>query len=91
MGTTLANLAHLMELSVTQNMTTASCFARAQGTASAHLVGERGSLVLIKDEIVKISRDRLLESIADPRLLHSPARTLPWINSRNVRAARGEG
>ena len=40
-------------------METASRFERAQSAAWAHLARERGSLQIIKDELVKANRDRL--------------------------------
>ena len=53
------NPACVMELSVLQNMETACRLERAQSAAWTHLARERGSLQIIKDELVKINRDRL--------------------------------
>ena len=59
LGAMLANLASVMELPVLQNMETACRFERAQNAAWTHLARERGSLQIIRDELVEVNRDRL--------------------------------
>ena len=61
----LTNLASVMELSMLQNMETACRFERAQSAAWTHLARERGSLQIIKDELVKVNRDRLQQVVND--------------------------
>ena len=58
-------LASMTELSVIQNMETACRFGRAQSAAWPHVAGERGSLQIIKDEVVKINRDRRHQCVGD--------------------------
>ena len=59
LGALLTNLASILELSVLQNMETACRFERTQSAAWPHLARERGSLRTIKEELVKVNRDRL--------------------------------
>ena len=63
LGALLTNLASLVELSVIQNMETASRFERAQSAARPHLARERGSLQTIKEELVKMNRGRLHQCV----------------------------
>ena len=65
LGALLTNLASTMELSIVQNMETASCFERVQSVAWPHLARERGILQTIKGELVKINRDRLHQCVND--------------------------
>ena len=65
LGALLANLASAIEISVIQNVETARRFKRPQGVARPHLARERGSLQAIKDELVKINRDRLHQRVND--------------------------
>ena len=58
-GAVLTNLASSLELSVIENVETACRFERAQSAAWPHHGRERGSLLTIKEELVKINRDRL--------------------------------
>ena len=59
LGAMLTNLASILELSVLRNMETACRFERTQSAAWSHLARERGSLLTIKEELVKVNRDRL--------------------------------
>ena len=59
LGALLKNLASIMELSVPQNMETACRFEEAQSAAWSRPARERGSLQIIKDELVMMNRDRL--------------------------------
>ena len=61
----LTNLASMMELPMIQNMETASRLERTQSAAWPHLARERGSLQTIKDELVKVNRDRLQHVATD--------------------------
>ena len=61
----LTNLASILELSVLQNMETACRFEKTQSAAWPHLARERGGLQIIKDELVKINRDRLRQMAND--------------------------
>ena len=63
----LTNSAHCVALPVAQNMETVSLFEKVQSTAWAHLVRERGNLGIIRDEFVKLHRDRLYQCVADQR------------------------
>ena len=65
LGAMLTNLASIMELSVLQNMETACRFERTQSAAWSHLARERGSLQTIKEELVKVNRDRLHQVVND--------------------------
>ena len=58
-GALLTNLAHLMELSIARNLEAASRLERAQSSARAHAAREGGNLQRVKDELIKINRDRL--------------------------------
>ena len=55
----MAKKATLLELPVMQSMEAASRFERAQSAAWSHLARERGSLQIIKEELVKANWDRL--------------------------------
>ena len=61
----LTNLASILELFVPQNMETACRFEKTQSAAWPHLARERGSLQIIKEELVKINRDRLRQVVND--------------------------
>ena len=65
LGALLTNLASILELSVLQNMETACRFERTQSSAWSHLARERGSLQTIKEELVKVNRDRLHQVVND--------------------------
>ena len=54
-----------MELSIAQNVETASRFERAQSATRAHLARARGNLQLAEDELIKINRDRLHQCVSD--------------------------
>ena len=60
-----AALAHLMELSIRQNMETARRYEKAQHASRAHIARGRGDLDVIKAEFVQISRERLQECVQD--------------------------
>ena len=49
----LACIAHLLEISASQNMETGSRFGGAQSTARAHSVRERGDLQSVKEALVE--------------------------------------
>ena len=72
-GALLTNLATLMELSVIRNVRTANRYERAQSAARSHLSHERGSLQVIKEELVKINRGRLRQCVND-QVSESPDR-----------------
>ena len=55
----LTKLLTLLELAVIQNMEAASRFERAQSAARSRLARERGSLEAVKEEVVRLNRDRL--------------------------------
>ena len=59
LGAPLSNLASMHDLSVIRNMETACRFERTRGAARPNLAPERGRLQTIKEELVKINRDRL--------------------------------
>ena len=59
LGAFLTNLVTLLELAVIQKMEAASRFERAQSAARSHLARERGSLQVVKEEVVRLNRDRL--------------------------------
>ena len=65
LGAILTHLASTIELSITKNVKTASRFERARSAAWSHLARARGSLQTIKDELVKINRDRLHQCAND--------------------------
>ena len=65
LGAMLTNLASILELSVLQNMETACRFEKSQSAAWSHLARERGSLQIIKEELVRINRDRLHQVVND--------------------------
>ena len=65
LGAMLTNLAAILELSVLQNMEAACRFEKTQSAAWSHLARERGSLQIIKEELVKINRDRLHQVVSD--------------------------
>ena len=59
-GALLTNLAHLPELSDIPKGETAPRFERAWSAAVAHLARDRRNLLLVKDELFKVNRGRLL-------------------------------
>ena len=59
LGATSANLIHVMDLSAAQNMEAASRYEKSQISAWAHLRREGGNADAIRDELDRLSRDRL--------------------------------
>ena len=62
-GAAQTHLAHLIELSITQNMETASRYRKAKRTSRANIARERGSLEAIKSEPAQITAGRLQQCV----------------------------
>ena len=67
LGEVYTNFAHIVELSVVQNMETDSRFGEAQSADWPHLAREGGYVDIIREESAKLSRERLSQSVNDQR------------------------
>ena len=61
----LTHLAHIPKLSAAQNMETACRFERAQSSKWPRLARDRGSRNLIREELIKLNRERLNQRVSD--------------------------
>ena len=59
LGASLTNFVTLLELAVIQDVEAASRLGRAQSAARSRLVRGRGSLQVVKEEVVRLNRARL--------------------------------
>ena len=64
-GAMLADLSRISELSVAQNMETASRDEEALSAARSHVARQRGSVHGIRDEPVSFYRERLAQCVRD--------------------------
>ena len=88
LGATLARLAHILKLSVAQNMEIAYRFERAQSLRWSQLARERGNLDTIREELAKVCRGRIQQRTSD-QVAEFRGRKRAQELSRRPRGTRG--